>query len=232
MTENNYIILNITTMKKILVLASLISLSIVNTQAQTSEADSTKKNKGSKSSGLGIGMKAGLNFANITNASSINGHSQTGFHAGLFFGGSSKKILTSRTELLFSQQGYSFSSDSTSGSNKLNYIMLVQLMAINITKFVQIQFGGQIGYLLNAKSDSTQPSTGNSSADKILSSYSRFDYGLAGGLEIHPIAGLLIGARYNISLDYLYKQPVDVSSTMGSVNFKNNVVQLFVGYRF
>jgi len=219
-------------MKKILLIVSLISLSFVTTQAQSSGADSSKKNKGSKSSGLGIGIKGGLNFANITNASSINGHSQTGFHAGLFLGGSSKKILTSRTELLFSQQGYSFSSDSTSGSNKMNYIVLAQLMAINITKFVQIQLGGQIGYLLNVKSDSMQPSTGNSSADKILSLYSRFDYGFAGGLEIHPIAGLLIGARYNLSLNDLYKQPVDGSSTMGSVNFKNNVVQLFVGYRF
>jgi hypothetical protein len=219
-------------MKKILILTSLLNLFFVITQAQKSEADSTKKSKGSKSSGLGIGIKAGLNFANVTNASSINGHSQTGFHAGLFLGGSSKKIFTSRTELLFSQQGYSFSSGSTSGSQKLNYIMLAQLIAINITKFVQIQFGGQMGYLLNAKSDSTQSSTGNSSVDKILSLYNRFDYGFAGGLEIHPIAGLLVGARYNISLANLYKQPVDGSSTTGSINFKNNVVQLFVGYRF
>src|SRR5882672_10108464 len=164
-------------MKKILLLTSLMSVLFLITQAQKSEADSTKKGKGSKSSGLGIGIKAGLNFANVTNASSINGHSQTGFHAGLFLGGSSKKILTSRTELLFSQQGYSFSSSSTSGSTKLNYIMLVQLMAINITKYVQIQFGGQMGYLLNARADSSQPSTGNASADKIISMYSRFDYG-------------------------------------------------------
>jgi hypothetical protein len=114
----------------------------------------------------------------------------------------------------------------------LNYITLVQLMAINITKFVQIQLGGQTGYLLNAKSDSSQSSTGNASADKILSMYSRFDYGFAAGLEIHPLAGLLVGARYNISLSNLYKQAVDGSSGMGGVNFKNNAVQLFVGYRF
>src|SRR5882757_4736803 len=216
-------------MKKILLLTSLMCLIFVMAQAQ--QSDSTKKSKGSKSSGLGIGIKAGLNFANVTNASS-NGHSQTGFHAGLFFGGSSKKILTSRTEILFSQQGYSFSSDSTSGRNKLNYLMLAQLMAINITKYVQIQFGGQMGYLLNARSDSTQPSSGNATADKILSTYRRFDYGYAAGLEIHPIAGLLIGARYNISLSNLYKTPVDGSAGMGSVNFKNNVVQVFAGYRF
>jgi hypothetical protein len=219
-------------MKKVLILTSLLNLFFVMAQAQKSDSDSTKESKAGKSSGLGIGIKAGLNFSNVTNASSINGHSQTGFHAGLFFGGSSKKILASRTELLFSQQGYSFSSGSVSGSNKLNYIMLVQLMAINITRFVQIQLGAQTGYLLNAKSDSGQSSTGNASADKILSLYSRFDYGFAGGLEIHPVAGLLVGARYSISLANLYKQPVDGSSGTGGVNFKNNVGQLFIGYRF
>ena len=89
-----------------------------------------------------------------------------------------------------------------------------------------------MGYLLNARSDSTQPSSGNATADKILSTYRRFDYGYAAGLEIHPIAGLLIGARYNVSLSNLYKTPVDGSAGMGSVNFKNNVVQVFAGYRF
>ena len=34
--------------------------------------------------GLGIGLKAGLNFANVTSASSINSSSQSGFMAGVF----------------------------------------------------------------------------------------------------------------------------------------------------
>ena len=203
-------------MKRILILTSLLNVFFMVTQAQK----------------LGIGIKAGLNFANVTNASSINGHSQTGFHAGIFLGGSSHKLLSSRTELLFSQQGYAFSSGLAAASNTLNYIMLAQLMGINITRFVQVQFGGQTGYLLNARTDSAQSSTGNASADKVLSMFSRFDYGFATGLEIHPVAGLLIGARYNISLSNLYKQPGDGSSGPAGVNFKNNVVQLFVGYRF
>jgi len=52
------------------------------------------------------------------------------------------------------------------------------------------------------------------------------------GAGLNAIAGLLIGARYNISLNDLYKQPLDGSGGAGTVNFKNNVVQLFVGYRF
>jgi Outer membrane protein beta-barrel domain len=209
------------------------------------QPDKNKESKKSKSKiSTGIGIKAGLNFANVTNASSINSKSQTGFHAGLFFGGSSKSLIGFRTELIYSRQGYGFLSGSTAGSVKLNYIMLAQLMAINITRFVQIQIGGQMAYLVNAKTDSTKQSTGNAGADKIINFYNRLDYGFGAGVEIHPVAGLLIGARYNISLANLYKQSssADASSnTSGStsflpagsgINFKNNVVQIFIGYRF
>ena len=215
-------------MKKTLLLTVLVSLFFLIVHAQKSEADSSKRKKGFS---LGIGIKAGLNYANISNASSINGKSQTGFHAGLFIGSFNKSIIGSRTELLYSQQGYRFSSDSTSGSNRLDYIVLAQFLAINITRFVQVQIGGQMAYLLHAKADSSQ-STGNASADRILSLYNRLDYGIGGGIEIHPVGGLLIGARYMISLADLYKQPADGSYGSGSVNFKNNVIQLFAGYRF
>jgi hypothetical protein len=187
---------------------------------------------------LGIGIKAGLSFSNITNASAINASSQSGFHAGVFLG-LGHKLIGSRTELLYSRQGYNYSSDSTTGSVKNDYIVLAQLLAINITKFVQVQLGMQMGYLLNARADSSTK-TGNASIDNILGYYNRFDYGFAGGLEIHPIAGLLIGARYNISFSNLYKQYSSGSSSNGSpsfastsgINFKNNLVQLFLGYRF
>ncbi len=42
----------------------------------------------------------------------------------------------------------------------------------------------------------------------------------------------MIGARYNISFSNLYKQSLSGSSSTGSFDFKNNVVQLFAGYRF
>ena len=46
---------------------------------------------------------------------------------------------------------------------------------------------------------------------KAVSYYNRLDYGYALGIEIHPVMGLLIGARYNISLANLYKQPTPSS---------------------
>lgn len=224
-------------MIRIVLLASLMNLFFVIAQAQKPGANSSKKSKGSK---LGIGIKAGLNFANVSNASSINSSNQAGFHAGLFFGASGKSLLGFRTELMYSQQGYGYSSDSTKGSVKLGYIMLAELIGINITRYLQIQVGPQISYLLNANAGGNGQSTGNQTADKVISFYNRLDYGFGAGLEIHPVGGLVIGARYTISLSNLYKQPSSTDSsgnpsfvTSGSsINFKNNAVQLFIGYRF
>ncbi len=182
-----------------------------------------------------IGLKAGLNFANVSKASSINNTSRSGFHAGIFFAPSSKKILGSQTELIFSRQGYNYKNGTNTGNVNLDYIMLPQYMTINITKYFQIQLGGQMAFLINAKVDSSGgSSTGNSSVDKALDFYNRFDYGYGGGIEIHPVSGLIIGARMNISLGNLYKMPESGQqpSFVPKVDVKNNLFQIFAGWKF
>ncbi len=182
-----------------------------------------------------IGIKAGLNFANVTKASSINNSSRTGFHAGIFLAPSSKGIISSRTELIFSRQGYDYKTGANTGTVDLNYIIMPQYMAINITKYFQLQFGGQMAFLINAKVDSSAASTsGMGSLGKVMDYYNRFDYGYGGGIEIHPVKGLLIGARVNISLSKLTKmpEPGEEPSYVPKVDVKNNVFQLFLGWRF
>jgi len=193
---------------------------------------------------IGIGFKAGLNFANVTHASDINASSHTGFNAGIFYS-PGHAILGSYTELTFSRQGYDYSTSQTNNALMLDYVSLAQLMAINITKYVQIQFGFRTAYLLNAKTDSGGTkipfidSTGLGSQYSSLTSYmNRFDYGFTGGLEIHPVLGLIIGARYNLSLNGLYKDAFTSYTSGGSgssgikINPKNNVIQIYTGWRF
>ncbi len=180
-----------------------------------------------------LGVKAGLNFANITNAKSINAESRTGFHAGIFFAGSSKSILSSRTELLYSRQGYKFSTQTNTGNVNLDYIMLPQMMAINITPLLQLQAGGQIAYLLNAEVDTTTL-TGNNTVDNAIKLYNRLDFGLAGGVEVHPIKQVVIGARINLSLGKLYKEPEPGQqySFIPDIDAKNNLFQFYAGLKF
>jgi hypothetical protein len=184
---------------------------------------------------IGFGIKGGLNFAKVTKASNINAENSTGFHAGVFLSPQSKSVLGYRTELIFSRQGYDFKNGTTTGAVKLDYLLLPQLMQINISKYFSLQLGAQMAYLLSAKADSSRPSTGNAQADQMIDLFNRFDYGAAGGVEIHPFKGLLIGARMNISFGDLFKDPGEIATRptfFPSVDAKNNVIQLFAGYRF
>jgi len=183
----------------------------------------------------GFGVKAGLNFARVTKASNINAENATGFHAGIFLAPASSGVLGFRSELIFSRQGYDFRNNTTTGSVKLDYLLLPQLMQINITKYVSLQLGGQMAFLLSAKADSSQATTGNPQVDDVIDLFNRFDYGVAGGVEIHPFKGLLVGARMNLSLGNLYKDAADMATRPNffpSVDAKNNVIQVFAGYTF
>ena len=182
-----------------------------------------------------IGLKGGINFANITKVSSINNSSNTGYAVGLFMAPKPRGLFGFQSEIDFSRQGYNFDSNTNTGNVNLEYILLPQLSTINITRFVQIQLGAQVAFLINAKA--TESNTGSGNYDKLLSYYNRVDYGLAGGLEIHPFKGLLVGGRYNLSLGNMYKNlqtsaPGTVPSFIPSVNVKNNVLNLYLGWHF
>lgn len=178
-----------------------------------------------------FGFKAGINFANVSGRSSFNSNSRSGFHAGVVMAPTSKQIISSRTELIFSRQGYDYKTSTNTGEVNLDYIQLGQMMSVNITKYFSVMLGAQTAYLINAKVDSTNNSSGNSSG--IMDLYNRFDYGYAVGAEVHPYKGLLIGARYNVSLNKLYESmSTGQMPSFSSEDAKNNVVQVYAGWRF
>lgn len=185
-----------------------------------------------------IGIKGGLNFANITNASSINSNSRTGFSVAVFLAPASKGLISYNTELGYSKQGYDYKTNTNTGNVSLSYIMMPHLMGINITKFLQLQIGAQTAFLVNAKADSSNAQSSSTNPyGKLMDYYNKFDYGAAAGIEIHPILGLLVGMRYNISFDNVNKDISNYSAGnippfIPKVNAKNNVVQLFAGWRF
>src|SRR5688572_30510280 len=177
-----------------------------------------------------FGIKAGANFANVSNAASINAENSTGFMVGVFFAPQSKTIMSSSTELMFSRQGYSYSSNTNTGNVNLNYILFEQMMGISITKFVKLQFGGLTGFLINAKADSSSTTGSTNSSFGVMEYMNRFDYGFATGVEIYPYKGLMIGARLNLSMAKIYDEPENGSSpVMPGINLKSNVLQIYAG---
>jgi hypothetical protein len=180
-----------------------------------------------------FGIKAGLNFSNVTNTSEIKNSNETGYNVGIFLEPKSKSILSSKTELIFSKQGYNYSTSSVTGKADLMYIMLPTYMCINITRFFQIHVGAQMAYMINAKADSTSTSGTTLPFSSPLQYYNRFDYGLGGGVEVHPFKGLLIGTRINISLAKLYSDAAKGQiPSLSSVDVKQNLFQIYAGWHF
>jgi Outer membrane protein beta-barrel domain len=201
-------------MKKILSLITLCGFSFIS-NAQVS---------------LGIGIKAGLNFANVKDASGFNTNNRTGYMIGGFIAPGKKKLIGFRSEIILSRQGYNYKTSSNTGIVNLDYLLLPQLLTINFSKLVQIHAGGQIAFLLNANVDSTGSGSGS-----LFNYFNRFDYGLAAGAEIYPFKGLFIGGRINVSLNNVNKEaPLGGNwpNFIPRVDAKNNVVQVYTGWRF
>src|SRR5690349_12897339 len=183
-------------MKKIFILA-IIATAAMSASAQTSKDSKSK-----------IGIKAGYNFSNVVGSgSSFNPQHSNGYMVSAFFGGSNKNGLGYRSELVYSKQGYSFDDGGKNTDVMNDYLYMPHLMTYTIGKVVQIQAGAQIGVLLNAKK------TSGSKDSSITDLMNRFDYGFAGGVEVYPFKGLIIGTRYNLGLGKMYKKYQPTSTT-------------------
>lgn len=193
--------------------------------------------KGASDSKPKLGLKGGYNWSYLTgSADGLNKRNKTGFMMGAFYA-TPPKGRGFRSELVFSRQGYSFDNGGKNTDVLNDYIYFPQLATFTIAKVVQIQAGAQVGYLLNSKKTST---TKDSSITSLMN---RFDYGFAGGAEVYPFKGLLVGARYNLGLGKLYKhyedqlsntnpRPFPLPFDPAKTDFKNGVFQIYLGYQF
>jgi len=179
---------------------------------------------------FGIGVKAGLNFANITDASGFNNDSRTGYMIGGYIAPGAKKLLSFRSEIILSRQGYNYTTATNTGKVNLDYLLLPQLLNIRFAKLVQVQAGVQGAFLLNAGVDSSGSGSGS-----LFDYFKRFDYGVVAGAEISPFMGFFIGARMNVSLNAANEEaPLGGNwpNFIPRPDVKNNVVQLYTGWRF
>jgi hypothetical protein len=184
-----------------------------------------------------LGLKGGYNWSYVTGtAEGFKTNNKTGFMVGAFYAPNTKG-RGFRSEIVFSRQGYSFDNGGKNTNVLNDYIYLPQLATFGIGKVLQLQAGAQIGYLLHSK---LSQGSKDSSVTNIMN---RFDYGFAGGVEVFPFKGLLVGARYNLGLGKLYKHYEDQLSNPNPMpyplpfdpektDFKNGVFQFYLGYRF
>lgn len=181
-----------------------------------------------------VGIKAGLNFARAINSSgNIISSPSTGLVAGVFFQ-HGLKILGSRTELNYSRQGFNYDNNGQNGHVTNDYLALLTMTTLTILHRVQLQLGTQEGFLVSSK-DSNGPGAKGTNP---ISAFNRFDFGLAGGIEVYPYTGFLVGLRYNLGLTNLIKRPDNNAANFfpfyqqyNGYNARNGVFQVFIGYQ-
>lgn len=220
-------------MRHLLTLLLVITITQLDAQQQVQPGFSKKELNELKRK---IGIKAGYNFAKVNGTTTnFSPGSNNGFIVAGFFAPGSKGIGY-RTEIVFSRQGFSFDESGKMEEVSQDYIYMPHLTTFTIADRVQLQAGGQIGYLLSAKKSSSAERS-----SQVTDYMNRLDYGFAGGIEIYPFKGLLVGGRYNLSFGNIYKTsaystasptPYPLPFNPNDVKGKNAVVQFFAGYRF
>lgn len=178
-----------------------------------------------------LGVKAGFNFITVNNNAGINANSRSGYMIGAFFGPRPKKLFGYRSEIMLSRQGYDYKTATNSGNVNLDYLLIPQLFTLNFTKKFEIHAGLQLGFLLNAAADSS-----GGSRSGLLDYFNRFNYAAAAGVQVSPLSGMILGARMNISLNKLNEELITGGGNPpGYIPrdiLKNNVIQIYAGWRF
>lgn len=220
-------------MKKILLSAvALIALS-ATTQAQ----------------GIGLGVKAGVNFSNFGGDEVGDSSARTGFHAGLVAEFKLSETFAIAPELLFSQQGSQtesnfptgpFTSSNREDKQTLNYVNIPIAAKYYITEGLSISAGPQIGFLVSANSkfdETVTTETGGVTSSVAVSgeldnkaAFESVDFAIFGGIGYDLPMGVFFQARYTAGLSSVFKD----SEALDSMDIKttNNVFSLSVGYKF
>ncbi|WP_271424869.1 porin family protein [Aequorivita sinensis] len=165
------------------------------------------------SQNLDLGIKAGANFANISDVNDLS--SKTGFQAGIFAGVKFTDKVGIQADVLYSQQGAEFDY----GKFDLNYVNVPVVLKYYLVQGLNIQAGPQFGFILD--DDIYVDVLG---ANSIKANAEKSDVsGIVGAGYDFPF-GVRLDARYNFGLS-------DVSKTDGFEG-KNTVFSLALGYSF
>ena len=172
---------------------------------------------------IAIGIKGGLNFANINPNQSVGGtyDSRTGYHFGAFTLFKLSKIGI-QPEVLFSKQGTKYTASTGNIDANFDYINIPVILKIYLMAGLNLQVGPQIGFVSggDVKTTVSGVTSTQSAKDFVKGSDTSVAFGAGWDLPF----GLNIDARYNLG--------VSSNSINGSTTtFKNQVFQISAGFK-
>src|SRR5690606_16637883 len=160
---------------------------------------------------LDLGVKAGVNFANISDVDNLL--SKTGFQAGLFAGIKFTEKAGVQAVVLYSQQG----AEVDFGKFDVSYINIPIVLKYYLVQGLNVQAGPQFGFVLD--DDIYNDSFGVHSVE---GNAEKSDVSAVVGAGYDFPFGIRLDARYNFGFTDVLK---DGKS-------KNNVFSVALGYSF
>lgn len=156
---------------------------------------------------IDLGLKAGANFASITDASGLS--NRTGFLIGVFAGVKFSDKLGIQGDLLYSQQGANLDPKNI----ELNYINVPIVLKYYLVQGFNLQAGPQFGFIVD-----------DNIKDLLENDIEAESFDLAGvlGLGYDFPFGIRIEGRHNFGLTDVFK----------SDKGKNSVTSIAIGYSF
>ena len=176
---------------------------------------------------VAFGLKGGLNLSKLDiSQTTSNLDNRTGFHGGAFALIKLTKIGI-QPEVLFSKQGASYTVNTTKYEANFDYINVPIMLKLYLAAGLNLQVGPQFGFLSASEVITTAGSVKTTQDAKALMD-KKYDLGVAAGLGWDLPFGLTLDARYNIGLSDVELKP----SPTAPVTFKNQVIQISLGYKF
>lgn len=168
---------------------------------------------GVNAQGIGLGLKAGANFAN-QDITDISTSSRTSFHGGAYLTIAFSEKWAIQPELLFSSQGSEI--PDLNEIAQMDYFSIPVLLRWKPVSVLSVHAGPQFSTLMSAV---------NKSGDDIKEEFKNSDFGLALGATVHLPLGLNGGLRYVWGF-------TDVADLDNDISVKNKTWQIFVGWTF
>ena len=192
--------------------------------AQEYEKPQTPDSSVVKITKLGIGVKAGLNFATVSKGDLKNApDARSSFYFGVNYEiPIIKDVFSVQPELIYSRQGfekkYNFLEERHTSRYKVDYISVPIIARYYVVRGFSLEAGPQFSYKVGSHFDRDE----SDSELEVLSKPNDIDFGFILGLTFQFESGFFVSGRYNRG----FMEIIDNSDA------KNTVIQLGVGYKF
>ncbi|WP_046745813.1 porin family protein [Kordia zhangzhouensis] len=196
-------------MKKIFVCSLLLFSFSLFSQEIESEEEKEVQSYVSTDTETKYGFKAGINISNYnsTNLDDIQeglNDSRIGAVFGFFIDMHVAGKIRFQPEFLYSAQG------AKEENLRADYLQLPLMFKIELTEFLNIQLGPQVGVKVHEFEDS----------------FKNFDYAVNGGIGLDIIENISLEARYSLGLADMFDE-----NRAPNLEGKNAVIQIGVTYR-